>query len=168
MKTPEHDPFPSSPPSKFSSSNQPTETGNVNRSRQLFAIGEIGALLITAFALYELAVSPGGESEIVQDRRTRTIQLDVLNATGESKLAQRLTDHLRRKGFDVVEMGNYREGVLEKTLVVDRGGNKQAALQVAGALGVPGRQVIEKRDKTLYLDVTVIIGKDFKTLSPFR
>ncbi len=168
MITSEHDPSPSAPTPQFSSSNQPSETGSVSRSRRLLALAGTGALLITAFVLYKVAVPAVGESETVQGERTRTIQLDVLNATGESRLAQRLTDHLRRKGFDVVEMGNYREGVLEKTLVVDRGGNKQAALQVAGALGIPDRQVIEKRDNTLYLDVTVIIGKDFRTLSPFK
>ncbi|GJQ20374.1 MAG: hypothetical protein HBSIN02_07290 [Bacteroidia bacterium] len=109
----------------------------------------------------------GAESEIVEEGRVHTIQLDVFNATGEAKLAQRMTDYLRSRGFDVVEIGNYREP-LERTMVIDRSGNSRAAVQVAEALGVPMEQVLQRIDKTLYLDVSVFIGKDYETLRPFR
>lgn len=107
------------------------------------------------------------QSEVVLEGRVHTIQLDVLNATGETKLAQRMTDYLRSRGFDVVEIGNYREP-LERTLVIDRTGDARAAVQVAEALGVPMEQVMQKIDKTLYLDVSVFIGGDYPNLSPFR
>ncbi|MBI4417769.1 MAG: LytR C-terminal domain-containing protein, partial [Ignavibacteriales bacterium] len=107
------------------------------------------------------------ESEVVDGGRVHTIQLDVLNATGETKLAQKMTDYLRSRGFDVVELGNHRGG-LEKTLVIDRTGNTQAAVQVAEVLGVPREQVVQKLDKTLYLDVSVYIGNDYRALRPFR
>lgn len=107
------------------------------------------------------------QSEVVLQGRVHTIQLDVLNATGEAKLAQRVTDYLRSRGFDVVEIGNYREP-LERTLVVDRTGDAQAAVQVAEALGISPEQVMQKIDKTLYLDVSVLIGKDYATVRPFR
>lgn len=101
------------------------------------------------------------------DDKVHTIQLDVLNGTGESKLAQRLTDFLRGRGFDVVEMGNYA-GELDATMIIDRTGNKEAAIRVAQSLGVPKERVIQKIDKTLYLDVSVYIGKDYRSLDPFR
>jgi hypothetical protein len=107
------------------------------------------------------------ESEVLVNEKVHTIQLDVLNGTGESKLAQRLTDFLRGRGFDVVEMGNYA-GDLESTLVIDRTGHREAAIRVAQSLGVPEERVIQKIDKTLYLDVSVYIGKDYRSLDPFR
>lgn len=107
------------------------------------------------------------ESEVLVDNKLHTIQLDVLNATAESKLAQRMTDFLRSRGFDVVEIGNYA-GDLQKTLVIDRTGNREAAVRVARSIGVPETQVIQKIDKNLYLDVSVYIGDDFQSLQPFK
>ncbi len=124
-------------------------------------IGVSAVILMIAFG------SSGSEALITDGQKERTIQMDVLNGTGESRLAQRLTDYLRSRGFDVVETGNYREE-LEKTLVIDRAGNSQAALQVAQALGIPNNQVMQKVDKNLYLDVSVFVGKDYRTLRPFR
>ncbi len=125
------------------------------------ALAGLGALGILLFS------DPGRESEVVVGNKVRTIQLDVLNGVGEAKLAQRMTEYLRSRGFDVVEIGNYREE-LERTLVIDRTGNSQAAIQVAKTLGVPLEQVIQRVDKTLYLDVSVFIGKDYPLLQPFK
>jgi len=78
-----------------------------------------------------------------------------------------LTDFLRGRGFDVVEIGNYA-GDLERTLVIDRTGNRDAAVRVAQSLGLPEERVVQKIDRTLYLDVSVYIGKDYQTLRPFK
>jgi len=128
-------------------------------------IGSPLAILVLIFT----AIFSGGqsESEVLVNDKIHTIQLDVLNGSGESKLAQRLTDFLRARGFDVVEMGNYA-GDLEKTLVIDRTGNRDAAVRVARSLGLPEERVIQKVDNTLYLDVSVYIGKDYRSLDPFK
>lgn len=112
--------------------------------------------------------SAPAEPEIKTEGRTRAIQLDVLNGSGESKLAQRMTDFLRARGFDVVEMGNYKSSDVEQTLVLDRVGNMEAARQVAATLGIPVEQVHQELDKSLYLDASVIIGKDFQRLKAFQ
>jgi hypothetical protein len=132
-------------------------------------MGLAAAVVLAVSILVLVLVFGGSEGEalIADGQKERTIQMDVFNGAGESKLAQRLTEYLRSRGFDVVETGNLREE-LEKTLVVDRSGNTQAALQVAQALGIPENQVIQKIDKNLYLDVSVFIGKDHRTLKPFR
>lgn len=132
-------------------------------------LGIAAAGVLAVSALFLMLVFGGSESEalIADGQKERTIQMDVFNGAGESKLAQRLTDYLRSKGFDVVETGNMREE-LEKTLVVARSGDTQAALQVAQAIGIPETQVVQKIDKNLYLDVSVFIGKDYRTLRPFR
>lgn len=138
-------------------------------TRARLKLGVVAAAVLVVSVLSLMLLFGGSESEalIADGQKERTIQMDVFNGVGETKLAQRLTDYLRAKGFDVVETGNMREE-LEKTLVVDRSGNTQAALQVAQALGIPETQVMQKIDKNLYLDVSVFIGKDYRTLRPFR
>lgn len=115
-----------------------------------------------------LFVGTASEPQIVQNGRVRAIQLDVLNGTQETKLAQRVTDYLRIRGFDVVEIGNFRSTAVESTLVIDRIGDPEAARQVAEALGVREENVRRQIDKNLFLDVSVIIGNDYKTLKAFR
>ncbi|MGH2568611.1 MAG: LytR C-terminal domain-containing protein, partial [Bacteroidota bacterium] len=70
--------------------------------------------------------------------------------------------------FDVVEMGNYKTSDVEETMVLDRAGNLEAAKQVAAAIGVPEEQVQQQIDKSLYLDVSVVIGKDFQRLKALQ
>jgi hypothetical protein len=94
------------------------------------------------------------------------IRVQVLNATSTRGLAQRATDHLRDRGFDVVEIGNNREK-MDSTLVLDRSNHPEWALRVAAAMG--GARVLERPDTSRYLDVTVLIGASWRPpTEPFR
>lgn len=130
------------------------------------ALGMIVLVLMYSF-VHRTFIDPPVEPEIVQSGKSHVIQLDVLNSTGTPKLGQRCTDYLRARGFDVVEMGNYKEAV-EYTRVIDRAGNLEAAQQVAKALGIPKERVARQIDRNAYLDVSVVIGKDFRKLKPFQ
>jgi hypothetical protein len=141
----------------------------LTRKQSRFVVAAV-LLVGTAGLLAMVSGAFGGgddDARIVVDERERSIQLDVVNAAGTSRLAQKLTEYLRSKGFDVVEIGTLRDQ-LEKTLVIDRSGNAGAALRVAEAIGVLPDQVVQKIDRNLYLDVSVFIGKDYQTLKPFR
>ena len=96
-----------------------------------------------------------------------TMQLDVRNGTGEDGVAKLFTDFLREKGFDVVEMGNFNTEEQEKSLILDRKGNKQNCKKIATALGISDKNVIQQINKELLIDATVVIGKDYKELTPF-
>jgi hypothetical protein len=87
------------------------------------------------------------------------VRVQVLNATTSRGLAQRATDHLRDKGFDVVEIGTNREK-MDSTLVLDRSNHPDWARRVAAAMG--GAQVLERPDSSRYLDVTVLIGASWR------
>jgi len=121
-------------------------------------------ILVIAYAL----VVRRDEPVVVEGPRTRAIQLDVRNGTGVPGLAQRVTSFLRSRGFDVVEIGNTDSVGLEKTLVLDRSGNPEAALSVAKALGLDESHVLVRIDRTLYLDVSVHLGNDFRSFQPSR
>lgn len=96
-----------------------------------------------------------------------SIQLDVQNGTNENGVATRFTEYLRKNGIDVVEIGNYKSRDVERTLVIDRSGDKDKAKKVALTLGVNEKNIIQQMNNSLYLDVTVVIGKDFNELKPY-
>lgn len=112
--------------------------------------------------------------EIIEDRTevaAEIIQLDVLNGCGVSGVADRFTDYLRAREFDVVELGNYIiKGQVnynvDETFVIDRIGNKANALKVAEALGIEEVKVIQQLNDDYFLDVSLVIGKDYYKLKP--
>ncbi len=95
-----------------------------------------------------------------------TIQLDVLNGCGISGAAQTVTSYLRARGYDVVEMKNYKTFDVPHSLVVDRRGNRKTAEQVAYALGVREENIVAQLNQDYYVDVSVVVGKDFSSLKP--
>lgn len=95
------------------------------------------------------------------------IQLDVQNGTNENGVASKITDYLRKNDIDVVEMGNYKSKDVERTMVIDRSGDINKAKKVAKLLGVSEKNIIQQLNNSLYLDVTVVIGKDFNELKPY-
>lgn len=98
----------------------------------------------------------------------RVIQIDVLNGCGIPGVAIKFTDYLRDRGFDVLEMGNYKSFDVEETLVIDRTGKTDNAHKVAYALGVNDKNIIQQISPDSYLDCTVVIGKDFNNLKPMK
>jgi len=88
------------------------------------------------------------------------VRVQVLNATATHGLARVATGVLRDHGFDVVETGNAGRGTPPASAVYDRVGNLPAARQAAGALGIS--RVETRRDTTLLVDVTVVLGSDWR------
>ncbi len=112
------------------------------------------------------SADPGqGPADISYADQRRRIRVEVLNGAGDVGAAARVTDALREAGFDVKTYGNAGRYDHEQTLVLDRSGRPGAAGAVAAALG--GAEVEERLDSELYLDATVILGKDWRSrLSP--
>lgn len=88
------------------------------------------------------------------------VRVEVLNAAGIPGLAREGMRTLRERGFDVVYIGNARGFSPETTLVIDRVGRMDAAREVAGALGT--ENVVSRPDSSLLLEVSVVLGKDWK------
>ena len=93
-------------------------------------------------------------------------QVQVMNGSGVAEAAQHAADVLRRHGLDVVAVGNADATDYSETLVLLRRGRVAVAHEVAAALG-HGR-VLEQRDASLLVDVTVILGRDYESQAPGR
>lgn len=88
-----------------------------------------------------------------------SIRVQVLNGCGKTGMAKEVATFLRAKGFDVVDIGN-TEYILH-TVILDRSDREQGnAIYVRKALR-QGKLAFEP-DPALFLEVTVIIGGDFK------
>lgn len=93
------------------------------------------------------------------------IQVQVLNGSGVPRLGDKFSRFLRSKNVDVVEIGNYIVSDIDYTMVIDRTGKKDKALAVASMLGVKSENVFTQQNKNYFLDVSVIIGRDFRQLT---
>lgn len=96
----------------------------------------------------------------------RAITIEVLNGAGVSGIARTMTEYLRSQGFDVLNYGNAGSFSFYETLVLDRSGDRARAQRVARAIGAG--TVLEQKNPFLALDVTMILGRDFRTLAPFN
>lgn len=96
------------------------------------------------------------------------IQVEVRNGCGEPGLAGEVTRYLRRHGFDVVASGNQPRFDQDSSVVLDRVGDLPSARKIAEALGIAPARVRQELRPDLYLDASVIIGKDYETLAPFK
>lgn len=125
----------------------------------LVVVGALGFALVQRHVLRPPVepTRPGGAAASV-------IQLDVLNGCGIPKAASAVTAYLRARGFDVVEMRNYKTFDLKESLVIDRTGNLETARKVAYALGVGDRNIVQQINQDYYVDVSVVIGKDYARL----
>jgi hypothetical protein len=86
------------------------------------------------------------------------IKVEVLNATRTRGLARRATLYLRDRGFDVVGSGTSAEQ-RDSTIVLDRSAHPEWAYLVGRAMNA---KVLAQPDSSRYLDVTVILGTDWR------
>lgn len=92
------------------------------------------------------------------------IQLEVLNGCGVAGAAEKITDYLRINHVDVVQMRNYVSFDIEKSLVIDRTGNKSNAEKIADLLGIDRKNIVQQLSNDYFLDVSLVIGKDYNQL----
>lgn len=126
-------------------------------------------LLLYAFGSHLTAadINPRREKNPA-DLLGNIVQINVKNGCGVADAAANMTTFLRGWGFDVVAHRNYQHFNQDSTLVIDRVGNLKAARKVASALGLSDKHVRQKINRSLYVDVSVIIGHDYQQVQPFR
>jgi hypothetical protein len=96
------------------------------------------------------------------------IQVEVLNGCGIGGVADKFTEHLRNKNVDIVKISNYISNDVGESMVIEHLGNMANAYKVARALGIKDENVIQQLNKDYFLDVTIVIGRDYFNLTPYK
>lgn len=92
------------------------------------------------------------------------ITVEVLNGTDRGRLARLGARLLREKGIDVLSTGNAKP--VAATRIIVRRGSRESAEAVRRALGLG--VVDSVPDSLLRLDVTVVLGDDFRPVTPLH
>lgn len=106
----------------------------------------------------------------LEKRRTVSdvyIQINIVNATGIQGLAKKATNYFRDRGFDVVEIST-SDSLERNSYVIDHLSDTISARNVAYALGLSDSAVRHDYDSNLYLRASVVLGKNYQTLKPFK
>lgn len=112
--------------------------------------------------LKNLGIFSSEQKEVIKPKNVQQlIQVEVLNGCGVSGVGDKFTDLIRSKGFDVVKTGNYISFDVDKTFIIDRVGKENTAFKVADSLGIDKKNIIIQKNEQYFLDLTIVIGKDF-------
>ncbi|MCU0414560.1 MAG: LytR C-terminal domain-containing protein [Ignavibacteriaceae bacterium] len=121
-----------------------------------------------AYSLINLIPFNNSEDNFLQDSTAARIQVEVLNGCGVSGVAEELTDYLRTNNIDVVNLGNYRSFEIENSIIVSRNEKIYNAEKVAAIVGLDEQSIIQQINSNYLLDVTFILGKDYRDLIPLK
>lgn len=110
--------------------------------------------------------SSGDVAVAMEEVKPNSIQINILNSTAQSGLADKARLYMRQHSFDVVEIGNHSP-VQEVSQVIDRVGDIEAAKMTARAIGISDSLVSSKIDSSLFIKATIILGNDYKKLKAF-
>jgi hypothetical protein len=128
-----------------------------------------GLVIFLAYSFVtKITALTSSDEESFLNNTSPIIQIEVLNGCGIGGVADKFTAYLREQNFDVVQVGNFKSFDIDNTLVVDRTGNKNNAFKVAEKLGIDSKNVVQQINNDYFLDVTLIVGKDFNKLKPYN
>ena len=99
------------------------------------------------------------------------IKIEILNGCGTPGIAAKFSQFLREKRVDVVRSENADHFEYEKTILIQRTENVNGMQHVAEALKFDIKnpdQVITSVDPNLDVDLTLIIGKDYNSISAIK
>ena len=99
------------------------------------------------------------------EQPNKSIEVEVLNGCGVTSLAARTTEFLRSKHFDVVFEGNMENQQYQHTLIILRNEKIESLIKIADSFDIDytdSTHIQITPDESLCLDVTVILGADYR------
>jgi hypothetical protein len=103
----------------------------------------------------------------------KKIQLEILNGCGESGVAKKLSDLLKKSNYDIVNSGNYMQRGkvnwdVNESKIIDQVNKQNEARKLADLMGILYSNVETFENSSPIADLTIVIGKDYKTLAIFQ
>ncbi|OGU12659.1 MAG: hypothetical protein A2X61_10935 [Ignavibacteria bacterium GWB2_35_12] len=105
-----------------------------------------------------------GYSEIVPVNQT--VQVNIINACSVDGIAKKMKDYLNKQGIKVVSIGNSSSPV-EKSFIKG-GSDENKSLNLASIIGIDKSLIKTQQKNSDYQIISVVIGKDFSQLKPFK
>ena len=122
------------------------------------------AALLAVF-LISILIMVARENPDEARRLNSDIRVEVLNGCGVDRLAYKVTTLLRKDGFNVVQYGDASTDDFEETVVLERSNeDTNHAKYFARRFGC--KSIGKDIDTALFIDVTLIIGRDYKRVFP--
>jgi LCP family protein required for cell wall assembly len=87
------------------------------------------------------------------------VSLEILNGTETAFRARDTAKIYKKYGYEIVREDNATEKNIQKTVVIDRRGNRNIAQEIAAVIKC--KNIETRVEERTPVDVTVIIGKDF-------
>jgi len=123
---------------------------------------------ILAYSVFNAIPFNDNDDNYLEDSTRVRIQVEVLNGCGVSGVAEKLTDYLRTNNIDVVNLGNYRSFEIENSIIIGRNEKIQNTEIVAAIVGLDKQNIIQQINPDYLLDVTFVLGKDYRDLIPLK
>lgn len=93
-------------------------------------------------------------------KKNSSLRVEVLNGCGENRLAIKVANVLRRRGFNVVTIGNATQSNFEKTVVIERSRDDYSNAKYF-ARRIKCKYIGKDIDPALHLEVSLILGLDY-------
>lgn len=97
----------------------------------------------------------------ISSNSTKIYTVEILNGTAEKGLAARTSEIFGSFGYDVVAVGNAQTLDYDKTVLIDRFGDKEALGSIAGVIKCSNFADAASYKGSIKADYTIILGKDF-------
>ena len=109
--------------------------------------------------------------DLYEENPILDIKVEVLNGCGEKGIAAKIADFLRTEHIDVMRSENADNFDYEKTLLIQRSYDFSNLKTVAKTLDFNVNnedQVITHTSSTADVDITLILGKDYRSIKPIK
>lgn len=97
------------------------------------------------------------------------VKIQVLNGCGVSGVANEFADFLKRRNYDVTEVGNTPTFDYKSTVIISRERREKKTVdKFRDLIGVPKDLVYPLKSDENEADLTLIIGSDYETLTIYK
>ena len=121
-------------------------------------------VLLAAFLISIIFMYTREDPEAIR-KRNSTMRVEILNGCGESRLAIKVANILRKMGFNVIKIGNATTDDFNETVVVERSSEDLSNAKYF-AKRINCKNIGKDVDPALHLEVTIILGQDYKEYFP--
>jgi len=115
----------------------------------------------------EVPEEPTAET-LIANKKYPNVSVEILNGCGVSGVAAQFKEIVHEKTFDVLNTENAAHFHYDNTLIIARTDNTDAAFKLAEELGISRDRVSIEQDASRAVDITMIIGHDYKSIPAFK